>query len=77
MDGVGVEISRFLKTDCNVMALFGAGRMGRGSGEHEWCRLNGRAKHIALQHYPCCTLEFCSMLLSWRDSQKAGGEVCP
>lgn len=66
VDGAGAEISRLLKTECNVIAQFRAEKMGRGILVHEWCRLNERVRRIALQRYlhSCCTLEFCSMLVS-------------
>lgn len=47
MDGVVAEISRLLKTDCNAIAPFRAGKMGRGIVVHEWCRLNECARRIA------------------------------
>ena len=66
IDGAGAEKSRLLKTGCNVIALFGAGKIGRGILVHEWRCFNECARHIALQHYlhSCCTLESCSMLVS-------------
>lgn len=66
LDGAGAEISRLLKTGCNVIAPFRAGKMGRGILVDEWRCFNECARHIALQHYlhSCCTLESCSMLVS-------------
>lgn len=66
VDGAGAEISRLLKTECNVIAGYRTGKMGRGILVHEWCCFSDCASHIALQCYlhSCCTLEFCSMLVS-------------
>lgn len=57
IDGVGAEISGLLKTDCNVIASFRAGKMERGILVHEWRRLNERERRIFLQRYSCCMLE--------------------
>lgn len=66
VDGAGAEISRLLKTECNVITGYRTGKMGRGILVHEWCCFSDCASHIALQCYlhSCCTLEFCSMLVS-------------
>lgn len=66
VDGAGAEISRLLKTECNVIAGYRTGKMGRGILVHEWCCFSDCVSHIALQCYlhSCCTLEFCSMLVS-------------
>lgn len=44
IDGVGEEISGLLKTDCNVIASVGAGKMERGILVREWHRLNGHER---------------------------------
>lgn len=59
------QISRLLKTGCNVIVLAHAGKMGRGISVHEWCCFSECTRSIALQHYlhSCCTLEFWSVLV--------------
>lgn len=40
------------------------GKRWRGILVHEWCCLNERVRRIVLQRYSCCTMEFCSVLVS-------------
>lgn len=47
-DGVGEEISGLLKTDCNVIASVGAGKMERGILVREWSRLNRHERRRVL-----------------------------